>query len=282
MTSMTSVATSADSRSWAARRVAPSPIGGTAAESVVTLTVVTRHDDDADVGGPDPAGESSHGPANDGVIELLGLLAYASLVAFFRLADDASLASSLPDKADLAAMAAAQFGHFELLRARIDELGGDPEQAMRPFVEPIDAFHARTAPSTWLEGLVKAYVGDGIAADFYRVIAQLLDPPTRSLVLTVLADGGHAQFAITRVREAIAADPALAGRLALWARRLVGEALSQARRVAGAAWRDRKDVRRADGRPCAAHGRARIGRLGRVGQPLPKPIRRGSAWSSST
>jgi tRNA-(MS[2]IO[6]A)-hydroxylase MiaE-like protein len=171
-------------------------------------------------------------PATDGVIELLGLLAYASLVAFFRLADDASLATSLPDKADLAAMAVAQFGHFELLRRRISELGADPQQAMQPFVEPIDAFHARTAPSTWLEGLVKAYVGDGFAADFYRVIAQLLDPPTRSLVLTALADSGQAQFVIARVREAIAADPAVAGRLALWARRLVGEALSQAQRVA--------------------------------------------------
>ena len=171
-------------------------------------------------------------PAADGVVDLLGLLAYASLVAFFRLADDASLAVSLPDKADLAQMAVTQFGHFQVLSRRIGELGADPQQAMAPFVEAIDAFHARTAPSDWLEGLVKAYVGDGIAADFYRVIAQLLDQPTRDLVLEVLADSGHAEFAIARVREAITADPAVAGRLALWARRLVGEALSQAQRVA--------------------------------------------------
>ncbi|MHB1593764.1 MAG: ferritin-like fold-containing protein [Streptosporangiaceae bacterium] len=171
-------------------------------------------------------------PAVDGVVDLLGLLAYASLVAFFRLADDASLAVSLPDKADLAGMAVTQFGHFQVLSHRIGELGADPPQAMAPFVEAIDAFHARTAPSDWLEGLVKAYVGDGIAADFYRVIAQLLDRPTRDLVLEVLADSDHAEFAIRRVREAIMADPAVAGRLALWARRLVGEALSQAQRVA--------------------------------------------------
>lgn len=171
-------------------------------------------------------------PPTEGVIELLGLLAYASLVAFFRLADDASLASALPDKADLAGMAVAQFGHFGLLKDRISELGGDPEEAMRPFVKPLDEFHARTAPSDWLEGLVKAYVGDGLAADFYRVVAQLLDQPTRSLVLTVLADSGHSEFAVARVREAIAADPSVAGRLALWARRLVGEGLSQAQLVA--------------------------------------------------
>jgi len=79
---------------------------------------------------------------------------------------------------------------------------------------------------------VKAYVGDGMAADFYRAVAELLDSQTRQLVLDVLADTGHADFVISRVRAAIAADPAVADRLALWARRLVGEALAQAHRVA--------------------------------------------------
>ncbi|HYK31551.1 MAG TPA: ferritin-like fold-containing protein [Streptosporangiaceae bacterium] len=191
-----------------------------------------------------------------GVVDMLGLLAYGSLVAFFRLADDAALATSLADKADLGGMAVAQFGHFELLRHRIAELGVDPQEAMQPFVEPIDAFHARTAPSDWLESLVKAYVGDGIAADFYRMIAKLLDPPTESLVLQVLAVTGHAQFATTRVREAIKADPAVAGRLALWSRRLLGEALSQAQRVAA----DREPLARllAGGTP------AQLGEIGRM------------------
>jgi hypothetical protein len=48
----------------------------------------------------------------------------------------------------------------------------------------------------------------------------------------VLADTGHADFAVDRVRAAIEADPRVSGRLALWGRRLVGEALSQAQRVA--------------------------------------------------
>jgi hypothetical protein len=195
-------------------------------------------------------------PDAEGVIELLGFIAYASLVAFFRLADDASLATSLPDKADLAGMAVAQFGHFELLKGRIVELGADPQQAMQPFVEAIDGFHARTAPSDWLEGLVKAYVGDGMAADFYRIVAHLLDQANQSLVLSVLADSGQSQFAITRVREAIAADPAVAGRLALWARRLVGEALSQAQRVAA--------ERKALARLLAGGSPAQLGEIGRM------------------
>jgi hypothetical protein len=172
------------------------------------------------------------GGARRGVIDLLGVLAYALLVAFFRLVEDAALAESLADKAALGEMAVAEFGGFQLLRGRIQELNVDPDEAMRPFVAAIDEFHARTAPSDWLEGLVKAYVGDGISVDFYRTLAELLDPQTGELVLEVLKDTGHAEFAVARIREAIEADPRVAGRLALWARRLVGEALGQAQRVA--------------------------------------------------
>ncbi|HEY6478399.1 MAG TPA: ferritin-like fold-containing protein [Streptosporangiaceae bacterium] len=168
----------------------------------------------------------------DGVLDLLGIVAYAQLTAFFRLTDDAALAVELADKAALAEMAAAEFGHFQLVRRRIEELDADPWQVMAPFVAAVDAFHARTAPADWLEGLIKAYVGDGIAADFYRTVATLLDAATQALVLDVLADTGHAEFVIDRVRAAIAADPKVAGRLALWARRLVGEAFGQAQRVA--------------------------------------------------
>jgi hypothetical protein len=179
--------------------------------------------------GAEAAARDAAGP---GVADLLGMLAYAELVAFFRLTDDAALAVSLDDKAALAEMAVVQFGHFQRLRSRIQELDLDPSEVMHPFVAAIDEFHSRTAPSDWLEGLVKAYVGDGMAADFYRMVAELLDQQTRALVHEVLADTGHAEFAVARVREAVEADPRVAGRLALWARRLVGEALGQAQRVA--------------------------------------------------
>ena len=102
---------------------------------------------------------------------------------------------------------------------------------MAPFVAALDGFHAMTVPSNWLEGLVKAYVGDGLAADFYREVAEFVDPATRELIIEVLADTGSAAFAVREVRAAIAAQPALAGRLALWARRLVGEAISQTQHV---------------------------------------------------
>jgi rubrerythrin len=165
------------------------------------------------------------------VVDLLGVLAYAELTAFDRLAEDARMAPTLAGRAALARMAAAEIGHHGRLSERITELGADPAEAMAPFVPALDAFHAGTRPGNWLEGLVKAYVGDGLAADFYREVATFLPGPDKALVLEVLADTGHADFAVREVRAAITSDHRVAGRLALWGRRLVGEAISQSQAV---------------------------------------------------
>lgn len=166
------------------------------------------------------------------VVDLLGVIAYGELSAFDRLAEDAGMAPTLRDKIAISTMAAAEFGHLAPLQERITQLGADPSEAMQPFERPIDDFHRHTAPSDWYEGLIKAYVGDGLANDFYREIAAYLDPATRDLIIASLEDVGHSEFAVERVLAAIKQDPRLGGRLALWGRRLMGEALSQAQRVA--------------------------------------------------
>lgn len=166
------------------------------------------------------------------VVDLLGTLAYGELSAFLRLASDAELAPTLSAKASLAGIAAIEFTHYEQLRDRLLKLGADPEEAMRPFVAALDAFHERTAPSTWLEGLVKYYVGDGIASDFYREISVYLDDDTRDLVLGATDGSARATFVLQTVRTATDADSKVASRLGLWGRRLMGEALSQGQRVA--------------------------------------------------
>jgi hypothetical protein len=193
------------------------------------------------------------------VVDLLGAIAYGEMSAFERLAEDAKMAPDLADKVELARMAATEFGHFQGLHDRLAALGADPFAAMAPFRVPFDAFHARTAPSDWLEGLVKAYVGDGLAADFYTEIAAFLDVDSRTIIVDSLADAGQSAFAIDRIRRAIAEDPRVAGRLALWGRRLMGEALSQAQRVA--AERDALSALLAGGVDRPALDLAAIGRL---------------------
>jgi hypothetical protein len=170
-------------------------------------------------------------PPFSALVDLLGALAYAQLSAFDRLAADASLAPTLGGRAEMSEMAGREIRSYRRLADRILELGARPEQAMEPFVAAIESFHALTQPTTWLEAVVKAYVGDGIAADFYREIAHLVDAGTAELITEAVADEPRAQFAVREVRAGLAQDPDLAGRLALWARRLVGEAISQTQYV---------------------------------------------------
>src|SRR5947207_12116866 len=109
------------------------------------------------------------------VTDLLGVLAYGELKAFSQLAKDAELAPSLRHKSEIATLAAHELRNYAVLTERLQSLDVEPESAMEPFVLAVDQFHERTAPSDWLEGLVKAYVGEGIAQDFYREIANYVD-----------------------------------------------------------------------------------------------------------
>ncbi|MPY83303.1 MAG: hydroxylase [Actinophytocola sp.] len=179
----------------------------------------------------DVRGVSSQESVSAGVVDLLGVLAYGELSAFDRMAEDSRTAPTLAGRAALAEMAAAEIGHYAMLERHLAEHGVDVEDAMAPFMDHIDAFHASTAPKSWLESLVKAYVGDGLAADLYREVASWLDEPNRELVLAVLSDTGHSAFAEREVAMAIADDATVRGRLALWGRRLLGEALTQAQYV---------------------------------------------------
>jgi tRNA-(MS[2]IO[6]A)-hydroxylase (MiaE)-like len=167
-----------------------------------------------------------------GVVELLGLLGAGEYLAFERLVSEASLAPTLASRLRVAQIAVGELEHHRALRRRLVELGADPDAAMEAFLEPLERYHRMTAPSDWLESLVKAYVGDSIATDFYREMAVLLDHETAELVLEVCSELGKTEVVVEEVRAAIDADPRASGRLALWGRRLLGEMLSQAQSVA--------------------------------------------------
>ena len=164
-------------------------------------------------------------------VDLLGVLAYGELSAFDRIAEDARTAPTLRGRAALSLIAAAEMGHFRLLEEHLRGLGVPVEEAMAPFVAALDSYHASTAPRSWLESLVKVYLGDGLAADFYREVSGWLPGPTGELVGRVLADTGHAAFAEREVHAACEGDRRTRDRLALWGRRLLGEAVTQAQHI---------------------------------------------------
>ena len=166
------------------------------------------------------------------VADLLGVLAYGELTAFIRMAVDSDVAPTLTLKSSMAGLAHTEYVQYSQLVDHMRAHGIDPEAAMAPFVVPFAAYHERTRPKGWLEGLVKAYVGDGIAKDFYGEMSVFVDEDTRAVMAHALDDAGQAEFVVGVVRDAVRTDRTAGGRLALWGRRLLGEALSQAQAVA--------------------------------------------------
>ncbi len=187
---------------------------------------------------PAAAAEQFAGPAappvspdHPGVNKLFALLAYGEVAAFYRLTDEAKMSPSLRGRIAMASMAAAEMGHYELLRDALSARGIDVEQAMTGYVSALENYHRLTTPSTWLEALVKTYIGDALAADFYSEIADVLPDEVAGVVRGVLADTGHSQFVVAEVRAAVTASQKQRHRLALWSRRLLGEAITQAQFV---------------------------------------------------
>ena len=170
-------------------------------------------------------------PDHPGINELFALLAYGEVAAFYRLTDEARMAPDLRGRINMARMAAAEMGHYELLRSTLEDRGVDVTTVMTRYAPALEQYHRLTTPSTWLEALVKTYIGDAMAADLYLAIADSLPAEVADVVRAVLADTGHSQFVLAEVRSAVNSSGRQRSRLALWSRRLLGEAITQAQYI---------------------------------------------------
>ncbi len=175
----------------------------------------------------DPGVDGDH----PGVTELFALLAYGEVAAFYRLTEEARMAPNLAGRINMASMAAAEMNHYEVLRDALDKRGVDVVPAMTKYAAALENYHRLTTPSTWLEALVKTYIGDALAADFYLEIADALPREAADVVRAVLSETGHSQFVVGEVRAAVTASDRQRHRLTLWSRRLLGEAITQAQFV---------------------------------------------------
>jgi tRNA-(MS[2]IO[6]A)-hydroxylase (MiaE)-like len=166
-----------------------------------------------------------------GVNELFAVLAYGEVAAFYRLTDEARMAPDLRGRISMASMAAAEMAHYELLHDTLESRGVDVVPAISKYASALDGYHRLTTPSTWLEALVKTYVGDALAADFYLQIADGLPDEVADVVRATMSETGHSQFVVAEVRAAVTKSARQRSRLALWSRRLLGEAITQAQYV---------------------------------------------------
>lgn len=166
--------------------------------------------------------------SREAVLETFGLLGYGQLLAFSRLAEDAPHAPALADRLVLSRMAAGELAQLEDLQQYVNYRGGDLAAAMGHFHGVLGDLDARTAPQDWPERLMRMYIGYGIVADFQREVSAGLDERSRTVAQGALATNGFDDYVVSVLRPMIDADSRHAARLALWGRRVVGEALSLA------------------------------------------------------
>src|SRR5215472_17864804 len=164
------------------------------------MTSLSRADTLAD---PPPSRVPADHP---GVDELFAVLAYGEVAAFYRLTDEARMAPDLRGRISMASMAAAEMKHYELLRDALESRGVDVVSAMSKYVSALENYHRLTMPSTWLEALVKTYVGDALAAELYLEIAGGLPDECVEVVKAALSETGHSQFVVAEVRAVVTAS----------------------------------------------------------------------------
>lgn len=183
----------------------------------------------------DPASEPLLDPSVPApVCALVGIAAYTELAEFGLLAARSVDAPDLTTRQSLAVGAERALTRQQDLVGLVAAGSGVAAAAslMAPFEGVLVEFDTRTATDDWAEGLLKGVVGHGVAQDFYRTLAAGAASPYRKRLRDVLEQpepsrnaGADAEALAVLVRLA-GADDVLASRLALWGRRVVGEALN--------------------------------------------------------
>ncbi|MEE6273665.1 ferritin-like fold-containing protein [Georgenia wangjunii] len=179
----------------------------------------------------DPSGPTVAPEDGQRALALLGLVTAGALASFARLADDAVSAPDVAGRLTLTRMAGESLAHLDELERAIEDRAGDPAAAAGPFLALLGDLDARTTPRDWWERLMRTYVAGGMVIDLQRAMSAGLDGPVRALARDALVENGHADYVVRTLAPVVEAEPQLAARLALWGRRVAGEALSLAQNV---------------------------------------------------
>jgi hypothetical protein len=161
--------------------------------------------------------------------QYLGRAARVQLVQFEGLSFAVSLASSLPVKERLSRAAAISLRKHHLLVAEIDRTGAVPATIMEKHTAGIEYFQSATRGADLTEVLMTSYISAGLLDDFFARLAVGLKGETGTRVASLYAAESYEKLLADELTAAIAADPRLAARMAMWGRRLVGDAMLIAR-----------------------------------------------------
>ena len=170
------------------------------------------------------------------VVEILAALSYGERLAAARAERTVALAPDPRTRDAQEERAERERANARLIAARLAEVdGASEEEAFAPF---FDAFFSRTEPADWLEAQAWHYIGDALVRDFADALEPVLDPVSAEVTRRVLADRDRPEsFALDELARLLQDDPEATERVAAYARRVIGEALTHTRRAL-----DRSDV----------------------------------------
>lgn len=163
------------------------------------------------------------------VEQFLGQAAYLQLSLFETASRAAQLAPTVAAKRASAAIAEFPLEKHRALVSLINDRDRDAVDLMEPFAPAIDRFRTVTAGADWHESLITSYVCAGFLDDFFAALGQGLPKELPQRVASILEIEDAEKLIIAELRWSIDATPRLSSRLALWGRRLVGDAMLVAR-----------------------------------------------------
>lgn len=159
----------------------------------------------------------------------LGHCAALHLVFIEQLTTAMANAPRVADKDALARVSGVALDRYQALVAEIERHQLDKSDVMQPHLDGVEEFERRTQGGEWHEQVASAHVTIGFLTDFWVRLAAGLPGDLRGRVVSALS-AGDLEGPVHRIIErAIAANPKLSSRLALWCRRLVGDTMLQAR-----------------------------------------------------
>ena len=165
-------------------------------------------------------------PQAEAVARLLAALTYGERCASVRARDNVRFAPDGRAVEEQTRVAEREEDNCALMEARLVEIGSlQDAERFRPF---FDAFFERTVPADWLEAQTWHYVGDALVSDFAEVLIEVLDPVSAQIIHRTLGERQDQEtFALDELKRALNGDPAVTERIAAFARKIAGEALTQ-------------------------------------------------------
>lgn len=136
-------------------------------------------------------------------------------------------APSLESRAALAEVVRIHASRAGTLARILDSEDVEPQDAMQPFADSAREFSRAIEGADWYEQLLAIHVVSGLLEDFFVAIVPGLPEDDQDAMLRALRGERAHPHLVKILLQAIEGTPRLSDRLAVWGRRLVGDALLQ-------------------------------------------------------